>query len=105
MKKINVFVLEYQDLDNLVRKHMGAKNYECVAAEEWNNDSIHLFQNVVPLTERAAKSSYDREYDVPEVEKFIETKGKSRCSVNNVLSYLCEKKVIDKGNYLIESSW
>jgi len=86
------FVLDYDDFDMLVNKHVpGVKNYEVIAYEEWGNDSSHMFRGDGHLDQ----------YDLGEIEDVSKLHYKARAYMN----YLVNAGVLPKGEYRIEVSW
>lgn len=89
--------IDYCDWDDFVNACIPEFNgeYECVPYEEWNNDSSHE----VHVDSEMSK------WDVKDMEKMILTGKPSHYSLYIISSYLCNKRLLDEGNYLIKVSW
>jgi hypothetical protein len=95
--KITTYVeVDSNDLDTFVNKVYGVNSYECVAMEEWSNDTKHQVRvtSKEPLDKWAA-------------EKIQEIKA-GRCpswSIQAVMQDLVNEGHIQPGIYLINVSW
>ncbi len=87
-------VVDYKDLDAFIRHHTG-RDYNCVADEEWGNDSQHSF-TVAPL-----KADYNRrDWDAFKAG----TRGEGYM-LGTILDGLCSEGKLPAGNYLVEVCW
>lgn len=93
---IQTFIsVDYNDIDNLITSFFGqeVKNgYECVPYQEWSNDS---------------KQSFDidgNEFDQVTINKAYEGRWE-HYAIRDYLQYMCYKKAIPAGEYLITISW
>lgn len=102
--KKEYFKWNYADFDAFVNEYFGFEDYsfECVASEEWNNDSEHSFSIKKTDFEKNIREEYYRKvWDI-----FIESKGhKYQYMVNAILEKLCFDGAIKEGNYLITVFW
>jgi hypothetical protein len=94
MKKKTIIEIDYNELEDLVREHLGFKKYSFVATEECSNDSSHEF-DVDGILDK---------WDKLELEKW--PKGKAPQYSNRViLNALCEAGHIEAGEYLVTVCW
>lgn len=93
MKHENFIVLDYNEFTKLVNHHIPSakKKYEFVAAEEVRNDTSHIYREI---------TSKISDFDLEEI-----LEGKLEYNAYSLLAYLCQLKVIEEGNYIIEVSW
>lgn len=89
IKQKTFFFLSYNELEKIVKKHLGF-TYESCAENEWNNYCCYT----VSVEPNKTPYGYD-DYK----------KGVGRNWISNVLYHLFEVGVIPEGNYLIEVSW
>lgn len=96
-KRKQYITMDDQAFNDLVNKNIPAFNgdYEAVPCNEWNNDSSYSFNDI------GIAPDYMKTYDYPRIEAGYTTSPNAR----ELLTYLCEKKVIEPGNYLITVSW
>lgn len=87
--------VQYYDLDSFIQEVTGQKDYECVAGEEWGNDSEHRFNIDGKLSE----------FDKPEWDKFKAGNGKHNYMMQTILDGLCADGHIPAGTYLVSVSW
>lgn len=86
--------VDYNDLDNFIRKELGWKKYEFTCIEECDNDSSHSFDIDGKLDSHALET----------IEKW--KKGEFvHYSNYTVLNYLCSLNYIPSGKYVIEVCW
>jgi hypothetical protein len=89
-----VIKVQYYDLDKFIQEITG-QGYECIAAEEWSNDSYHRFKiDDKPLGQ----------YDQKCWDEF-KLGGRQSYMLQTILEALCVEKHIPPGTYLIVSSW
>lgn len=96
-KSLTVKVVDYHTVDKVINEEFPSlsQSYECLAEEEWGNDSEHLFYIDGELDER----------DQKDVEETIRTGKTKMYRTQTLLNYLCSQGKIDKGDYLIRISW
>jgi len=83
-----VTIIQYSDFDKLVRKHYNKPDYEVLIGLECGNDTEHLFH--------VKKEPID-EYDM-DSKRFFEYP-------QTILNDLCNKEIIEEGEYLIQVCW
>lgn len=94
-----VLQVDYNDLNEFITQAYGlTQPYEVVAEEEWGNDQSHTL-----LVEK-------RELDEDELEDIVTmeaTKGKRIPSytTSTLLDDLCNKGLIEPGEYLVRVTW
>ena len=90
------FVLQYRELEELIKEFYG-QEYEFVAKEELGNDSSKTFfvESDAPLDS----------WDAEDIEKFKKTGKIGNCRTHALLDDMAAQKFIPPGNYLIEVSW
>lgn len=95
MKKLEVVLMDYGELEDLVREHTGLKEFVPVADFEWGNDSFYLFQDV------------KRDPNATGLNRVEESIAKDRIlfSPLGVMNWLCMHAHIEPGNYLVSVSW
>ena len=90
-KTKTVIEVDYSELDREVIKFLKSKNlstdFNCVAEEEWSNDSEHSF-----TIEKEQPEDYDREE--------MET-GSYSFMVGTILNWMCAEGVLPAGEYLV----
>jgi hypothetical protein len=96
MEIIEYFVMDYNELDELVRKNVpnAPKDWEFCAIEESSNGVCYSFD----VSEKWLSKDWIKR-EVKEVED-----GKTFYP-SYVLTYLVSKKILKPGNYLIKVSW
>ncbi len=113
MRTITVNVLDYIEFEKLVKTHLGISNFESVCAYEWDNCSDQLFDHVTagprydrfkPETPKETIDKFWRD-EMNEVENMIATNGKETAGAADILNWMCSKKYIEPGNYLISIFW
>lgn len=82
-------VVDYSDLEDFINEHYKS-DYEIVAANEWNNSSSYSFN---------VKKEELTDYDKEELADF------KYCCIHIILLDLCNKGLIEEGDYLIKVSW
>lgn len=95
-----VIKVHSNDLDKFIQEITGQKDYECVAAQEWENDSQHTF--TVNFT---VDGKIDDFYGKTDWDKFKEGKISGEFMLGTILNGLCADKHIPPGKYLIIVSW
>ena len=97
MKQKTVYEMDHAELDDLVRQHLGKKNWDSVVAFEWHNDSAY--------TATAEKSGYDKE----DMERFTSSPRTypEQCYIGpyQLLSYFADRGLLPEGEYVIKVSW
>jgi hypothetical protein len=86
--------VDYKDIDAFISHHMG-RSFECVAAEEWGNDtdkSMEIDGNV---------NAFDRR----DVEAFKGGTHNGSFLTRQILEVLCADGKLPSGNYTIRVSW
>jgi hypothetical protein len=104
METKNFFVYSYDEFNKLVNEKLPSIKertwpYEFVAEQDANNYSCYKFENIGETSKDESPECMYRRFDVPDIEK-----GKLR-NTHALLEYLCEKGIIQPGNYLIEVFW
>jgi hypothetical protein len=89
-----VYLVDYNDLDVAIQKYFGRKDYECVAAQEWNNYSSYEFDVTDEL---------DR-YDEIYIDDFRSGK-RYAYSLHSLLNKMCKDNIIEPGKYIIQVYW
>lgn len=90
-----VIKVDYSDLDTFIQEVTGQQNYECIADQEWSNDSEHRF------TVTGELSRYDRN----QWEVFKSKGHSSGYMLRTILDGLCAEKLIPAGIYLVKVCW
>jgi len=94
--KKTIFHVDYNDFNKLVNDfYKPPLGYEFVADVESANDSTHEF--------RVRKNDLD-EWDKQDIERF-RNDGKYQWLAGRLLNDLCDKGIIDPGEYYIRVSW
>ena len=81
--------IDANDLDTLVRETYGI-NYKCVVSGEWNNDSYHKYK----VSKRKLANYEKDDMTYPRL-----------ADIDTILTDLCNKDIIEAGNYLITVCW
>lgn len=88
---------EYEEFGEFVEQALGIE-YECVAANEWNNYSSYSSDNVL-------RADYEKDffekYDLPDIQKAIQNKNLDSVEFHSILVYLVYHGFLPEGNYLI----
>lgn len=91
-----VFEVDYNDLDDKITQFLESKGYpfnetgyECIAENEWNNDSCHLW----PITNKLS------EYTRKKIEKL------GHLGTGEIMDWMCSEGLIEPGEYLITICW
>jgi hypothetical protein len=95
-ERLEVIEVDYSDLNDLVHRVYGNKDYEFVADEEMNNDSTKLYRDVG----REGVDSYEEE----KLEKFKKG-GIETYITRTLLEDMCRSGHLEPGNYLISVCW
>ena len=101
-KKLEVYILEYNDFDKLVRKTYN-QYYDFVVDMECGNDSEHLFRDIGNESLYVGNKILSK-WEIQDMNTFIKT-GRYCHMAGTLLEDMAMKKVIPPGNYLIEVSW
>jgi len=89
-------VVNYNDLNRFIRETTGRQNYNCVALEEWDNDSYHSISvSNEPLDQ------YDSDFWAD----FKNRKETGSFGLSIIMNALCLEGKIAPGNYLVHVSW
>lgn len=93
-----VISVNYHDLEHLIREIYGITgDWSFVEDQECGNDSDHEFH-----VERKPLAKYEEE----QLANFIQSKGERESYMaNTILDDLCNKQIIEPGNYLVQVSW
>lgn len=90
----NIRIIKYRDLDNSITTFLKSqglnKNYECVAYEEWCNDSSYSFI----VKPKINKDTCDEILN-----------GELHYQTSNILNWMCASNQIEAGEYLVKVSW
>lgn len=92
-KKV-VITVDQCDLDKFISE-VYDKPFEFVADEEANNDSSYEF---------SVKKEVLSEYDMRKLNEFKAT-GKGQLLTGTLLADLCNKDLIEPGDYIIQTCW
>lgn len=95
----NLHVVRYYDFESFVKEHYGHA-IKIVAAEEWSNDTQHLYKNITVDD----KQKWTR-WDLEDWAKFINGGMASYGITRSILEDLVAEGVIEPGNYIITVSW
>jgi hypothetical protein len=89
--------VDSDDIDELINNAIPNLDppFECVACEEWNNDSEHTF-TVTNMPEK---------WDKKEVKEIKATGRWGNYKLGAILNVLCEEGQIEPGEYLISVCW
>lgn len=101
-KKLEVYILEYDDFDKLVKTTYN-QDYNFAADMECGNDSEHLFRNIGNESLYVENKILSK-WELEDINTFIKT-GIYCHMAETLLEDMAMKKVIPPGNYLIEVSW
>lgn len=97
MKIEHYIQMEYDDFDNLVKKHYGDNGYEFLSDEEANNYSLYRYRVFKRLINWG-------EWEEKKFLKFIN--GEQTCKMASILfNRLLLDGHIPEGQYLIECYW
>jgi len=88
-QKVTHRVVDYSDLEDFINEHYKS-DYEIIAANEWNNYTCYSVN--------VEKKEFD-EYEKDKLADF------SECGIRIILLDLCNKGLIEEGDYLIKVSW
>lgn len=102
MKTETVTTIEYGELEDLVKKTYGIKDYEFVAVEECGNDSSHRF-TPTEKKELDPNNVLDK-YDLETLEK-IKAGNVPNYSNHVIFQDLVNCGVLEPGVYIVEVSW
>lgn len=94
VEKKTLFVVDYNDLDSFISKTYG-REYEIVADLELMNDmSKSTIVKKEPLDQ----------WDLNNLHEWITT-GRKNWMFHTLMTDLCNRELIEPGEYLIEISW
>ena len=96
MEQKTFYILTYHELDKLIADTYKVSGYECVAEEEWNNDSSYTFNSV---------NGSLKEYEGDRVSKWLNGTGRPMYCTGIFLSMLVRDNVLPFGNYLVTVCW
>ena len=113
MRTLQVTVLDYKELDQLVRTTWPEQkgDFESVAAFEWNNDTDYLWEGVgrPPRFKPETDPTYIAKYEATvreEFEDWLHERGYARqVGSFQVLEGLVRAGKLDPGHYLITVCW
>jgi hypothetical protein len=102
MKTKTIIEMDYREVDNLISTFLESKGYvfksnpynhryECLAMEEWNNDSYHQVE-------------LDGSYDETILE-YIKGNDIPNYNTYEILNLMVSEKLIPVGEYLITVGW
>lgn len=94
-KKETVFSVEYYDLDKFIKDEFGFDEFEVVAIEELNNDSV---KSII-----VNGNLY--EWDEKDIKNILESKEPKMYRTGLLMNYLCKIGKIQPGKYIIKVSW
>ena len=94
MKKKTIISIDYNELDKLVKENYKQK-FEVVEDLELSNDSDKL------ISVSKEKLSI---YEEANIRKFVDT-GHYNWTTHTLLKDMCNKGIIEEGDYLIKVSW
>ena len=92
-KKMEVFKVDYSEIENLVEKVYG-HSFNFHADEEMGSDSYRLYNVNGEVNESAEKA----------LKEFKET-GYNQFITRTLLNDMCRQGVIEKGNYLVDTDY
>lgn len=95
-KEEKVFRVDYKDLDKLINKVYGLKDFEVVATEEASNDSTLSFGGI--------SSRKQDEYDLEMLNNFKQGINRRFCT-HVILNDLCIQGIIPPGDYIVDVCW
>ncbi len=89
--------VNYNTIDDLINEYFGTpkQNYECVAYEEWGNDSDHSFD--------VCKGESD-EFDQEDIQDAKNGKWKHYC-LRTYLNHLCNQDIIPECELIVSVRW
>ncbi len=94
LKKIEVGVVEYSDLDDFINHHFPDIGFEFIPDEEMSNDSMKRI-NVDGILE---------DYQEENMEREIKERNTSYMT-SHLLNKLCKDGLLKKGIYIIDVCW
>lgn len=84
--------VDYNDLEREIQQFFGWPDYEIIPAQEWNNDTYHVFDTRLS------------DWEIPHANRDLEAKNYS-FRLSYIMWAMAEKGVIPHGDYLIHVSW
>src|SRR5688572_13461948 len=99
MKKKSVIEIDSSEVEDLAEKHLslGSNEYSFVAIQECGNDSSHQFD--VDLPDR------NNDWVLEDIEQIEDRKYVPTYRNDLVLSLLCEKGILEPGEYIVNVCW
>ena len=94
-KRVSYLKVSYREIERFICKVYGIPHYNIVATEEWSNDSQHRV--------RAEKGELDQ-WDLEKLDK-VKSGREPSFSFRAVMTDLCNRDLIEPGDYLIDVSW
>jgi hypothetical protein len=91
-----IYRVDYNEFDEAVQKHFGKPNYECVADNEWNNDSEH--------SSTVSNAPLD-DYDNRHLAEWMTGTKRQAPYFSTLLQKMCVDGIIPPGTYLIDICW
>jgi hypothetical protein len=111
MKRLEVFFLDYEEFNELVRTHFPERSdYNFVEAQEANDGTCYLCEHIgEPLRYKEnIPTEKIEEWRVLELKRFqdwLEKKPYTGVGRHQIFEALFRKGVVKAGSYLIECSW
>lgn len=95
--KREYYEIEYGAFENLVNEVYGVEGFNFVETRECSNDSEYTF-----LAEKKELDDYEKK----ELQKFINNSTHCGfCTVDSIFDDLCNKGIIESGNYMVNVCW
>jgi hypothetical protein len=89
-EKQTYIVVDYSDLEKLIRKTYNRPHYDILGEEEWGNDSAHSF-NIKKTNHSKWGVDSIKNWDSPALWALMED--------------MANRDIIEEGNYLVEVCW
>lgn len=105
-KELSVILVEYGDLEDLIKETFGHE-FSIPEDLECNNDTYHLFRNItehVGVTFFNNGSSFKADWTIDDLNEFKEA-GNHNGLLRTILEELCRLGKIKPGHYLVNVSW
>lgn len=95
VKRVSYLQVSYRDIGKFIQEVYGIPYYNPVATEEWSNDSCH---------EITVKNEELDNWDLEKLEK-VKVGKEPSWSFRAVMTDLCNRDLIEPGDYLIDVCW